>query len=150
MPAAAAEVTVRTLQANDLARWDAYVQAHPDASFFHRAGWKRVIEDAFGHRSHFLLAERGGELAGVLPLVEIDSRLFGHSLGRCRSALTVASWPITTRPGAHSTKPRRPWPDGSGSARSNTATRARSMPTGRPRICTSRSRRPSNPKSRPT
>ena len=82
MPAAAAaEVTVRTLQANDAARWDAYVQAHPDASFFHRVGWKRVIENAFGHRSHFLLAECGGELAGVLPLAEIDSRLFGHSLG---------------------------------------------------------------------
>ncbi|MFP5409246.1 MAG: FemAB family XrtA/PEP-CTERM system-associated protein, partial [Gammaproteobacteria bacterium] len=79
--AVAAEVTVRLLDATDLVRWDAYVNAHPDASFFHRAGWKRVIEDAFGHRTHFLLAERGGELVGVLPLAEIKSRLFGHSLG---------------------------------------------------------------------
>src|SRR5690606_2141251 len=42
---------------------------------------KRVIEDAFGHRTHFLLAERDREVVGVLPLAEIDSRLFGHSLG---------------------------------------------------------------------
>lgn len=76
-----ADVTVRPLESNDLARWDAYVNVHPDATFFHRAGWKRVIEDAFGHRTHFLLAERGGEVVGVLPLAEIKSRLFGHSLG---------------------------------------------------------------------
>ena len=79
--AVAAEVTVRLLEAADLVRWDAYVNVHPDASFFHRAGWKRVIEDAFGHRTHFLLAERGGEVVGVLPLAEIKSRLFGHALG---------------------------------------------------------------------
>jgi FemAB-related protein (PEP-CTERM system-associated) len=79
--AMSAEVTVRALEAKDLARWDAYVRSHPDATFFHRAGWKRVIEDAFGHRTHFLLAERGGEIVGVLPLAEINSRLFGHSLG---------------------------------------------------------------------
>jgi FemAB-related protein (PEP-CTERM system-associated) len=77
---AAAAVAVRPLTAGDLARWDVYVHAHPDASFFHRVGWKRVIEDAFGHRTHFLLAERGGEIVGVLPLAEIRSRLFGHSL----------------------------------------------------------------------
>ncbi len=76
-----AEVIIRSLEADDRGRWDAYVLAHPDATFFHRAGWKRVIEDAFGHRTHFLLAERGGRLAGVLPLAEINSRLFGHSLG---------------------------------------------------------------------
>ena len=76
-----AELTVRPLAASDLARWDAYVHAHPEATFFHRAGWKRVIEDAFGHRTHFLLAEQGGAIVGVLPLAEIKSALFGHSLG---------------------------------------------------------------------
>jgi len=79
--ALSADVTVRPLSALDLACWDAYVNAHPDATFFHRAGWKRVIEGAFGHRTHFLLAERGGDVVGVLPLAEIKSRLFGHSLG---------------------------------------------------------------------
>ena len=79
--ALSAEVTVRSLDARSLARWETYVHAHPDATFFHRAGWKRVIEDAFGHHTHFLLAERGGEVVGVLPLAEIRSRLFGHTLG---------------------------------------------------------------------
>mgnify|MGYP000120734105 CR=1 FL=1 len=73
-------VRLNTLQASDHARWDAYILAHPAASFFHRAGWQRVIEQAFGHRTHFLYAEQHGNIVGVLPLVQIKSRLFGHNL----------------------------------------------------------------------
>lgn len=64
----------------DAARWDQFVFSCPAATFFHRAGWKEVIERAFGHRTHFLLAEENGAIQGILPLAEIDSRLFGHSL----------------------------------------------------------------------
>jgi len=76
----AAALRVRPMTAADAARWDSFVYASPTATFFHRAGWKEVIERAFGHRTHFLLAEEGGVIRGVLPLAEIDSRLFGHSL----------------------------------------------------------------------
>lgn len=81
LKAAATEVSVRPMESGDAARWDAYVYGHPDATFFHRAGWQRVINGAFGHPTHFLLAERGGEMVGVLPLAEIKSWLFGHGLG---------------------------------------------------------------------
>ena len=73
-------VTVRMMQAEDSARWDAFVFTCPEATFFHRAGWKEVIERAFGHRTHYLLAERAGDIVGVLPSTEVKSRLFGHSL----------------------------------------------------------------------
>jgi FemAB-related protein (PEP-CTERM system-associated) len=73
-------VTVRTMQTEDVVRWDAFVFACPEATFFHRAGWQTVIERAFGHRTHYLLAERNGAVVGVLPLTEVSSRLFGHSL----------------------------------------------------------------------
>ncbi|MBT9591220.1 MAG: FemAB family PEP-CTERM system-associated protein [Thiobacillus sp.] len=78
---ATADITVQPLEQHDASRWDDYVQTHPDATFFHRAGWQRVIKDAFGHRTHFLLAKRGERIVGVLPLAEINSLLFGHSLG---------------------------------------------------------------------
>ena len=78
--AARTTLRVRAFSAADSPRWDAFVQACPDATFFHRSGWKKVIESAFGHRTHFLLAEAGGEIQGVLALVEIRSWLFGHSL----------------------------------------------------------------------
>ena len=74
------DLTVRPAREEDAAAWDAFVFALPQATFFHRFGWKRVIERAFGHRTHYLLAERQGRIEGVLPLAEIKSRLFGHSL----------------------------------------------------------------------
>jgi FemAB-related protein (PEP-CTERM system-associated) len=66
--------------ASDSARWDAFVEACANATFFHRIGWQYVIEQVFRHRTHYLLAERGGRVVGVLPLAEVRSRLFGHSL----------------------------------------------------------------------
>ncbi len=62
------------------ARWDAFVLAHPQATFFHRSGWLRVIERVFGHRGFYLYAERDGAIEGVLPLAEVKSRLFGHAV----------------------------------------------------------------------
>ncbi|MEF8794671.1 FemAB family XrtA/PEP-CTERM system-associated protein [Thiohalorhabdus sp.] len=74
------DLTVRELEAGEEARWDAFVARCPEATFFHRAGWKRVLEQGLGHRAPFLLAERDGEVAGVLPLGHIRSWLFGRSL----------------------------------------------------------------------
>lgn len=74
---------VRSADTSDAATWDAFVYAHPHASFFHRFGWAEVLERAFGHRAHFLLAETVGptpQILGILPLVEVKSLLFGHSL----------------------------------------------------------------------
>ena len=73
-------VSVRKLQTGETERWDAFVFSCAEATFFHRVGWKNVLERAFKHRTHYLLAEREGAIVGVLPLTEIKSRLFGHSL----------------------------------------------------------------------
>jgi hypothetical protein len=74
---------VRTLAPDDRAeneRWDAFVERCPAATFFHRAGWQRIIGSVFRHRTWFLYAERDGVIEGVLPLARIKSVLFGHSL----------------------------------------------------------------------
>ncbi|MFO1250904.1 MAG: FemAB family XrtA/PEP-CTERM system-associated protein [Inhella sp.] len=60
--------------------WDHYVRAQPQATFFHLSGWARVVERVWGHRCSLLAAWREGQLVGVLPLGEIDSLLFGHSV----------------------------------------------------------------------
>ena len=73
-------ISISLLDPTRFEQWDAFVEACPEATFFHRAGWKTVIEKAFGHRTHYLLAERNGTIVAVLPLTEIKSRLFGHSL----------------------------------------------------------------------
>ncbi|MFO7954972.1 FemAB family XrtA/PEP-CTERM system-associated protein [Thioalkalivibrio sp.] len=71
---------VRFLQDHEHERWDAFVDQHPEATFFHRAGWATVMQRAFGHSAHYLLVETGGVIRGVLPLVRVRSRLFGDSL----------------------------------------------------------------------
>jgi FemAB-related protein (PEP-CTERM system-associated) len=70
----------RPLEAAGVAAWDAFVAGHPDATFFHRAAWREVIERAFGHRTHYLMAERDGAVTGVLPLARVKSLLFGTTL----------------------------------------------------------------------
>lgn len=73
-------VEIKLLEGNDKKRWDAYVLNTEGATFFHRAGWKNVLEKAFGHQAHFLYAEKNGTIVGVLPLAQVKSLLFGNSL----------------------------------------------------------------------
>ena len=61
-------------------RWDEYVMRCSEATFFHRAGWRTVIEQAFGHRAYFLFSEEDKNITGILPLGHIKSMLFGNAL----------------------------------------------------------------------
>ena len=77
----ARSLSLRELGAGDVARWNRFVEECPDATFFHRAEWRRVIEKAFGHPTWYWLAEDGeGRVRGVLPLVRVRSWLFGDTL----------------------------------------------------------------------
>jgi len=60
--------------------WDRFVEQHPAATVAHLAAWGSVIHRAYGHESVCLVAEKEGDIAGVLPLVLIRSWLFGHRL----------------------------------------------------------------------
>jgi FemAB-related protein (PEP-CTERM system-associated) len=106
VPSGDGSLRVRAMSDVDEARWDAFVLGCEEATFFHLAGWRRVVEEGLGHRTHFLVAERGGRIEGVLPLAQVRSRLFGHSLsslpgcvyggvaaanGQARQALTDAA-----------------------------------------------------------
>ena len=66
--------------AGTAARWDAFVLACPEATFFHRAGWQRVLHQVYRHVTFFLYAEQDGRIVGVLPLAQVKSLLFGHAL----------------------------------------------------------------------
>jgi len=74
---------VERLQAEDareLASWDAFVLANPQATFFHRAGWLKILRDVLHHDTYYLLARTQGRITGVLPLAHVKSRLFGNAL----------------------------------------------------------------------
>jgi FemAB-related protein (PEP-CTERM system-associated) len=81
--AATVPVSVRCLDPDDhgaVGRWDAFVEACQEATFFHKSGWQRIMREVFGHRTHFLYAERAGVVEGVLPLAQVKSLLFGNTL----------------------------------------------------------------------
>lgn len=83
LPSEHSSLTVKRLAPQDIAtaaRWDEFVLACPDATFFHRAGWQKIVRDVFRHDTYFLYAENGGRIQGVLPLGHVNSWLFGSSL----------------------------------------------------------------------
>ena len=61
-------------------RWDEFVFACPEATFFHRAAWQGIIKDVFRHPTYFFYAEQAGKITGVLPLAHVKSLLFSNSL----------------------------------------------------------------------
>jgi len=63
---------------HDACEWDAFVQGHSSATVYHLWPWRRVFEEVFGHRTVYLIARRGGVVAGILPLVRFDTWLFGR------------------------------------------------------------------------
>lgn len=72
-------MNVRSLT-SETVDWDAFVRSTPGGSPFHLLAWRRVVESTFGHRAHYLMAMKGGGVAGVLPLFEVRGLLGGRGL----------------------------------------------------------------------
>ena len=73
-------ITVRAMRDEDRPAWDRFVFGSSEATFFHRAGWCSIFRSVFKLEPHYLIAERGGAIIGVLPLVYQRSLLFGNAL----------------------------------------------------------------------
>jgi FemAB-related protein (PEP-CTERM system-associated) len=72
---------VRSFVEADRTGWNSFVRAHPEGTFFHLAEWQDVLHRAFGHESHYLLAETcDGVISGVVPLAVVKSYMFGSAL----------------------------------------------------------------------
>ncbi len=76
----AAEHFIVTELTSEHELWNSYVHSHTQGSFFHLSNWQKVISSVFGHRCYYLIAWHGEKIAGVLPLVQVKSQLFGHAL----------------------------------------------------------------------
>lgn len=84
MPVLHAPLAIRAADLRDpdeRTRLDAWVRACRDATPFHLSAWSIAVARACGHTAHVLLAERAdGSIAGMVPLTEISSVLFGRAL----------------------------------------------------------------------
>jgi serine/alanine adding enzyme len=117
-------IEVTTLE-RESCGWDEFVQGAAGASAYHEFRWKGILERTFGHRCHYLAAHAGGGLAGVLPLVEMKSVLFGHFLvslpfvtyggilardAATQASLAAAAADLAVRLGAHHVELRQRMP----------------------------------------
>jgi len=117
-------MSVRTANLADVRDSDAieaFLAERDAAQLFHRPGWSRAVERGCGARSHYLLAERGGRLRGLLPLSEVRSPVFGNSMvsvgfgvgggiladdDAAAASLADAAWALTQRQGCTSAELR--------------------------------------------
>jgi FemAB-related protein (PEP-CTERM system-associated) len=60
--------------------WEGFVEATAQATFAHLLAWRNVVARTYQHVPCYLLALESGQVAGLLPLFLIRSKLFGRSL----------------------------------------------------------------------
>jgi FemAB-related protein (PEP-CTERM system-associated) len=66
---------IRLYNPSDRSAWDSYVYNHPNSTHCHLSGWKNVIENTYGHKGYYFLAEENSSIIGILPLVYIKNLL---------------------------------------------------------------------------
>lgn len=64
----------------EVRRIERFVADHPAGTAFHRPAWLLGTARGTGQRPLALLAETGGELTGYVPLLDVQSPLFGRVL----------------------------------------------------------------------
>jgi CelD/BcsL family acetyltransferase involved in cellulose biosynthesis len=60
--------------------WDPYVAGHPAATLYHTSRWCQIVAETGRYLPRFLLARDGKRVTGVLPALEVRSRLTGNRL----------------------------------------------------------------------
>jgi len=105
-------------EATDVDRgdWDAFVKSAAEAESYHPYDWRKVFEEVYGHNCIYLIARADkSEVIGILPLVQLKSRLFGNFLvsipcfnycgtlaktAAIRTELVSAAWCVAEKLGA--------------------------------------------------
>ncbi len=62
-------IRIHTCNEEDRERWDQFVSSHAECTNYHRWSWKHVFQEVFGWPAIYLLAEEGGTVRGILPLI---------------------------------------------------------------------------------
>jgi len=71
---------IRRAVHKDKQAWDTYVHSRQDAAPYSLFAWKQAVEEAYGHKSCYLLAEDRGKICGILPCFIFHVPFIGNSL----------------------------------------------------------------------
>jgi len=70
---------IRLATDKDRTVWDAYVLGHEDGLAYHQYAWKEAVAAAYHFKARYLVAEKTGDICGVLPMIDFKRPLGGHS-----------------------------------------------------------------------
>jgi FemAB-related protein (PEP-CTERM system-associated) len=73
-------IAIRPFDASAAPRWDAYLRQASGGTICHLTGWSSVIERVWSHQPYSIYAEQAGAVVGILPLFQLQSRIFGSML----------------------------------------------------------------------
>lgn len=82
-PARLSAPTVRAArldEPDEAQRIETFIRAAPGGTIFHTPRWLAAVERGCGQPAHMLVAERGAEIAGILPLTDVHSPIFGRAM----------------------------------------------------------------------
>ena len=57
--------------------WDDLLLTNPETTFFHTTAWAKVLSESYGYKPLYFTIIENGKLAGLIPVMEIDSFLTG-------------------------------------------------------------------------
>jgi FemAB-related protein (PEP-CTERM system-associated) len=118
MNAPLAPLRIREAGVADRAEIERFLEGRPEVQPFHLPVWFDAVERGCGQKAHWLVAERGGAVEGVLGLSHVRSPLFGSALvsagfgvgggivGAGAEALAEAAWALAERLGCGSVELR--------------------------------------------
>lgn len=72
-------IEIHELMDHEAGEWDEFVRRAPGGLPQHLSGWQRLLAEAGGHDTCYLLARREGQVVGVLPLFHVRSLLVGNT-----------------------------------------------------------------------
>ena len=73
-------ISIRSASLKDEPAWDDYLDKHSDAPPYCYFAWRKAVEQAYGHKAHYLIAEDKGKICGVLPLFVFHIPFMGNTL----------------------------------------------------------------------
>lgn len=73
-------MVIETLGSGNESEWDEYVHRNAHTTFYHQSAWRRIIEQAYGLHSVYLVARDRGSVVGILPLFLVRNPILGDGL----------------------------------------------------------------------
>lgn len=68
------------LESNNATEWNRLVASSHCASAYHLWEWGETLSQTYGYKKHYLVSKLDNEIAGVFPLIHVQSTLFGNRL----------------------------------------------------------------------